>query len=799
MRKVFQLNMREANVGALDFSYLQDKPAGVHGYLKTSGERLVFEDGTEARFWGTNVVGGACAPEHEVADIVAKRLASAGFNLLRFHYMDGTLDLGTGGTVGTIIDYSQGNTRHLNETALERMDYFIKALNDNGIYVHIDLFVGRTFMLSDGLDYDEEFPTSWGMKQYNIFNNTLKELMKEFNYNLLTHVNQYKGIRYADDPGIAFVQVNNENSLLWDMGTFQGATKIASPYLQELMSKWRQWLKEKYKTQEALVEAWTNEEGVCGVLSGEHIDFYVAVPTDSYFTNNEAGTPHTSRYDALNSPERTAEYIAFLTELENKYTKEMYDYLRDTIGVKCVIATSNLIRGITNAYTASVNADVAENDAYYNHPSLGFDPPARCTTFPMIYFNPLDSKGGLTEGNLISQLAPARVSGKPFVVAEWNDVFPTEFTSEANYMIASYGAFQGWSGMCCFYYSGAEQPEEVDLDKLDFYFVLGNNPSIFGEAGVCAKVFRKGLVKEASTIIDVTYTKEDLMANNPITKGKPYSVLPYLSKTRVDFTANQYQGDADIAIRGGFTASGDVSEAKHAIVYTESPYDDAYQKKNVKETYLNRYRENDTEEGLAAIGSRYAVVEDGGELLKGHHYGEVVNKAAKKWGVIPEERGIVGGKLISDTGEICFDTEKKQFTVDAPEFGVFSGDITGPIRLGPATLELTNSRMSVSLLSLDDQPLSESRHMLLTGVGDCCNSDMKRDGDWLLYMGNGPIWVDELEGELRIPNGENTRIYALNPNGERAEELVKEQVNGEWTFDLNCEASAIAFEVEVIA
>ena len=61
MRKVFQLNMREANVGALDFSYLQDKPAGVHGYLKTSGERLVFEDGTEARFWGTNVVGGACA------------------------------------------------------------------------------------------------------------------------------------------------------------------------------------------------------------------------------------------------------------------------------------------------------------------------------------------------------------------------------------------------------------------------------------------------------------------------------------------------------------------------------------------------------------------------------------------------------------------------------------------------------------------------------------------------------------------------------------------------------------------
>jgi hypothetical protein len=42
----------------LSFIYDDEKPAGRHGFLKVEGDRFEFEDGTEARFWGTNFNSG---------------------------------------------------------------------------------------------------------------------------------------------------------------------------------------------------------------------------------------------------------------------------------------------------------------------------------------------------------------------------------------------------------------------------------------------------------------------------------------------------------------------------------------------------------------------------------------------------------------------------------------------------------------------------------------------------------------------------------------------------------------------
>ena len=72
----------------LSFVYKNEKPAGKHGFLKVSGDQFVFEDGTAARFWGTNFNGGANFPEFDYAEKVAKRLAKIGVNIVRFHQLD---------------------------------------------------------------------------------------------------------------------------------------------------------------------------------------------------------------------------------------------------------------------------------------------------------------------------------------------------------------------------------------------------------------------------------------------------------------------------------------------------------------------------------------------------------------------------------------------------------------------------------------------------------------------------------------------------------------------------------------
>lgn len=52
---------------ALDMSFLLDAPAGRHGFLKVQGDRFVFEDGTEARFWGGNLFGEANFPDQKAS------------------------------------------------------------------------------------------------------------------------------------------------------------------------------------------------------------------------------------------------------------------------------------------------------------------------------------------------------------------------------------------------------------------------------------------------------------------------------------------------------------------------------------------------------------------------------------------------------------------------------------------------------------------------------------------------------------------------------------------------------------
>ena len=165
------------------------------------------------------------------------------------HYADGGLPLGENATKAALIDYSEGNSRKISEEGLERLDYFINELNKRGVYVQLDTFVGRNFQPEgDELDYPDTFPDSWAIKEVNIFNRRMVELQKEYDYNLLNHVNCYKGVRYADDPGIAVVQMMNENSLLWDFSANFNITMIPQHYLNELRGKWRLFLKEKYKT-----------------------------------------------------------------------------------------------------------------------------------------------------------------------------------------------------------------------------------------------------------------------------------------------------------------------------------------------------------------------------------------------------------------------------------------------------------------------------------------------------------------------------------------------------------------------
>ena len=67
---------------AIDMSFLLDAPAGKRGKVKADGDKLIFEDGTPARFWGVKLGWDWPSLTPEKLSGLAGRLASSGCNLV---------------------------------------------------------------------------------------------------------------------------------------------------------------------------------------------------------------------------------------------------------------------------------------------------------------------------------------------------------------------------------------------------------------------------------------------------------------------------------------------------------------------------------------------------------------------------------------------------------------------------------------------------------------------------------------------------------------------------------------------
>lgn len=220
----------------IDLSFLNGGP--VTRRVMAKGEHFVDESGKRIRFLGVNITFAACFPEKENASRIARRLAQLGFNVVRFHHMDAR-DI-----------WLPGQTA-LDPDKLDRLDWFMRELKENGIYVNLNLHVSRTY---PGLkEADLPYGYRYG-KMVDRFYDPFIRLQEEYATALLDRVNRHTGIRVADDPGLAFVEMNNENTLLAMRD--EAISGLREPYRGALEVKWRRWLEGKYPNMAALDKAW---------------------------------------------------------------------------------------------------------------------------------------------------------------------------------------------------------------------------------------------------------------------------------------------------------------------------------------------------------------------------------------------------------------------------------------------------------------------------------------------------------------------------------------------------------------
>lgn len=370
------VDLRSLNAG--------DRPAGGRGRVRADGDRLVLGDGSPARFWGANVAAYALfqTPRDNVP-AQARRMAQLGYNLMRIHHHDSAW------VNPNIFGDRPKSTHRLDDASLEKIDWWIKCLRDEGIYTWLDIHVGRVFQESDGPfpGLDEIVKLNKGdLKGYSYFNEGARRLMLEFQREYLSHVNAHTGQAYQDDPSIAFVLLTNENDVTHHFGHMFLDPKVR-PFHAPL-----------YKSG---VRAFAREHGLPEDKTGQ----------------SWMGGPA----------------ALFLADVEHRFNAELLGDARNRGGRALAATTNTWGNNALASLPPLLDGDVVDSHSYGVAEFLGSDP--------------------RYASNYAHWIAAAQVAGRPTTITEWNVEYPNTDRFCSPLYTAALSAFQGWDAPMLYNYS----------------------------------------------------------------------------------------------------------------------------------------------------------------------------------------------------------------------------------------------------------------------------------------------------------------------------------------------------------
>ncbi len=277
---------------ALDFSFLQDAPAGKYGFLQVRDGKFQFENApSPIRFYGANICYSANYLSKEQSDELAVRLARIGYNAVRFHHFDRAL-----------VKNLPKNTTTIDKENLDRLDYLVYALKKQGLYITTDLFTDRTMRPGEF----QSVPSLNNQRDYKLaamimpeVNENLKTLTRE----LFTHKNPYTGLSWAEDPAFIGISLINENTILHNIN-------MVSPGIRKL---YFDRFIEYAKGNNIATEGEAGEDNFRGFVLKVYHDFYddmvkfmrelgVRAPlTDQNYMNTPNATEQRIRYDYVDN------------------------------------------------------------------------------------------------------------------------------------------------------------------------------------------------------------------------------------------------------------------------------------------------------------------------------------------------------------------------------------------------------------------------------------------------------------------------------------------------------------------
>jgi hypothetical protein len=458
-----------------DVSFLLDTPAGKHGFIHAGGGHLMTGDGKRIRLWGVNLTdwspGSTMIPSKEDARLWAATLARHGVNCVRLQFLDLPAPRG-------LIAAGRADTRVFDPEQLDREDYFLAQLEAQGIYIDLNLLVGRPFKPGDNVA--DAAKIHEGAKGISLYDKTLIELQKEYARQLLTHVNPYTRRSYANDPAMAIVEINNENAV-W-VG-FRGPSEF---YDRELDAIYNMWLAKNATASETW--ALRRETGVQGDDPIPLLD------------GPDVGVAPRDRFDIESR---------FYLWLESGYFSYMREYLLHDLGVRCLIlATADHSHRSTGypLLLATSSFDAVDGHDYWQHPW------EKKVKSPMVN-DPLHST--------VVELSRTVIADKPYTVSEVNEPFPNEYGAEQIPILAAYGDLEDWDAILWYTFEPKADPHWKPY--IGDPFDISHDPVKMPELAAGALLFLRADAAPARTTVDRSYSQDEVFDSYRLWEGdRPY-------------------------------------------------------------------------------------------------------------------------------------------------------------------------------------------------------------------------------------------------------------------------------------
>ncbi len=806
----------------VDVSWLNDPPAGGHGFVRAREGHFVDGRGRRLRFLASNFTFGSCFPDHDLADKLAARLASLGINCIRFHHTDNQA------APGGIWKAGAAKKNEFDPDQLDRLDYFIAALKRHGIYANLNLHISRNYWegedFPDGLASDRERQAklpSYG-KALDKINDQMIRMQRDYARALLTHTNPYTRTSYAKEPAVAIVEINNENSLLQ-----LKVSSLPEYYRADVLKKWNRWLSARYGSSEKLAAAWGGSEKLGTNLLPARLN----TQGSEYFavTNGNAGetrvallkVPEVSWHAQLQWPGLTLEE-GLLYTLEFSGRSDLPRQLPLSTRLNrpdwhnCGLAEEVELGPEWKTFSFAFRAARVEAGAVRLDMVVGGGPPGDFQLKNLTLRR--GGSLGLKPGENVERgtvEAPARSQGSPRGFAWTQFLAETEraYTDRMRVFLknelgveaaiidtqASYGgiagtyreSFNDFVDMHAYW----QHPEFPGRPWDGANWRIPNTPMVDDPSG--GNLARLAVYRVA---------------------GKPFTVSEYDHPAPSQYAAEMFPMIASFAALQDwdglfqFDWGGTDPDSRRITGYF------ALQQHPAKLAFLPAaalmFRRGDVEAERAT--ARLQIPVDRVEELTA----ETVSMASvwKQAGVAAgdllnhrlELRFAQTGKLAAEVAKagaspVAWDGEARLYTVDAPTAKVVVGRCTGTTtRLGGAEFDVRTNAHNFAVLTLtavDGQPLARSRRLLLVAAGNVENTGMGWNADHTSVgtrWGSAPTVCEGIAARVTLPTpAGSAKAYALDGAGARAREVPVSVAGGKLSFDIGPRFKSLWYEIVV--